>query len=200
MKKRYLYSSIVSSVFFVVLVLVLDFNIIISILLSLVCYLGGIFLFKEKDVRKYDANIIMHYCYLISKIDNYTNLVKNKKLCKEIKDISTKAERIIVMLEQKPDKVTQIYDGFDYFLPFTIRILDHYVNLEKVENKNKEEIKFINDINETLDYLEKEIDKMLENMNYTKMLDINASIEVFRKHSDKLEHRIENREGSEKDA
>ena len=197
MKKRYLYSSLVSSLLFIVLVLFLNFNIIISIILSLVCYLGGIFLFKEKDVRKYDANIIMHYCYLISKIDNYTRLVKNKNVIKDIKDISTKAERIIIMLEQKPDKVTQIYDGFDYFLPFTIRILDHYVSLEKVENKNKEELKFINEINETLDYLEKEIDKMLENMNYTKMLDINASIEMFRKHSDKLEEKITSRKESE---
>ena len=194
MKKRYLYSAVVSSLLFIVLVLFLNFNIFISILLVAVTYLGGIFLFKEKDVRKYDPNIIMHYCYLISKIDNYTNLVKNKKLCKDIKDVSTKAERIIIMLEQKPDKVTQIYDGFDYFLPFTIRILEQYVSLEQVEKKNKAEIKFIDEINETLDYIEKEIDKMLENMNYTKMLDINASIEVFRKHSDKLEQKILNRE------
>ena len=194
MKKRYLYSAVVSSLLFIILVLFLNFNIFISIILVAVTYLGGIFLFKEKDVRKYDPNIIMHYCYLISKIDNYTNLVKNKKLCKDIKDVSTKAERIIIMLEQKPDKVTQIYDGFDYFLPFTIRILEQYVSLEQVEKKNKAEIKFIDEINETLDYIEKEIDKMLENMNYTKMLDINASIEVFRKHSDKLEQKILNRE------
>lgn len=194
MKKRYLYSAGVSSLLFIILVLFLNFNIFISIILVAVTYLGGIFLFKEKDVRKYDPNIIMHYCYLISKIDNYTNLVKNKKLCKDIKDVSTKAERIIIMLEQKPDKVTQIYDGFDYFLPFTIRILEQYVSLEQVEKKNKAEIKFIDEINETLDYIEKEIDKMLENMNYTKMLDINASIEVFRKHSDKLEQKILNRE------
>jgi len=193
-KKRYLYSAVVSSLLFIILVLFLNFNIFISIILVAVTYLGGIFLFKEKDVRKYDPNIIMHYCYLISKIDNYTNLVKNKKLCKDIKDVSTKAERIIIMLEQKPDKVTQIYDGFDYFLPFTIRILEQYVSLEQVEKKNKAEIKFIDEINETLDYIEKEIDKMLENMNYTKMLDINASIEVFRKHSDKLEQKILNRE------
>jgi len=193
-KKRYLYSAGVSSLLFIILVLFLNFNIFISIILVAVTYLGGIFLFKEKDVRKYDPNIIMHYCYLISKIDNYTNLVKNKKLCKDIKDVSTKAERIIIMLEQKPDKVTQIYDGFDYFLPFTIRILEQYVSLEQVEKKNKAEVKFIDEINETLDYIEKEIDKMLENMNYTKMLDINASIEVFRKHSDKLEQKILNRE------
>ena len=145
MKKRYLYSAVVSSLLFIILVLFLNFNIFISIILVAVTYLGGIFLFKEKDVRKYDPNIIMHYCYLISKIDNYTNLVKNKKLCKDIKDVSTKAERIIIMLEQKPDKVTQIYDGFDYFLPFTIRILEQYVSLEQVEKKNKAEVKFMDE-------------------------------------------------------
>ena len=136
----------------------------------------------------------MHYCYLISKIDNYKRLIDDEKIDGNIDDISKKAEKIVVMLEQKPDKVTQIYDSFDYYLPFTIKILDQYVRLDNEENKKDEEKKFMKEINKTLDYIEVEIEKLLENMNYTKMLDINSSIENFRKHGDKLEEKIDRRE------
>ena len=197
MKKRYIYSSILSAILFIILYVGFDFNFIICAILAVVTYIGGIFFFKEKDVRKYDPNIIMHYCYLLSKIENYTNLVKDPKVKENIHDISVKGEKIVNMLEQKPNKVTQVYDAFDYFLPLCVKFLEEYVNLKKQKNLNKEEEKFIEDINETLDYLEKEVDRLLENMNYTKMLDINASIDVFKKHNDGLEAKIDGKESEE---
>jgi hypothetical protein len=200
-KKRYIYASLLSVLLFIILYVVLDFNVIISIILALVTYVGGIFFFKEKDVRKYDPNLIMHYCYLISKIDNYTNLIEDDKVDKDIKDISVKSEKIVNMLEHKPDKVTQVYDGFDYYLPFTIKILEQYVLLQSTEgHNNDDEKKFIKEINTTLDYIEKEIDKLLNNMNYTKMLDVNASIEVFKKQANSLEKKMNKGKEEKEDA
>ena len=201
MKKRYIYASLLSVLLFIILYVVLDFNVIISIILALVTYVGGIFFFKEKDVRKYDPNLIMHYCYLISKIDNYNNLIEDDKVDKDIKDISVKSEKIVNMLEHKPDKVTQVYDGFDYYLPFTIKILEQYVLLQSTEgHNNDDEKKFIKEINTTLDYIEKEIDKLLNNMNYTKMLDVNASIEVFKKQANSLEKKMNKGKEEKEDA
>ncbi len=199
MKKRYIYSAYLASAFFIILYILLSFPLWITLLITAVVYVGGIFLFKEKDVRKYDPNIMMHYCYLISKIDNYTNLIKNRSVKKDIKDITEKAEKIVVMLEQKPNKITQVYDGFDFYLPQTIKILDQYQMIEETEKKSEQEKKFGEQINTTLDYIEKEIDKLLENMNYTKMLDINASIEMFQKANNKIETKSD-KEGSEEHA
>ena len=189
MKKRYIYSSLLASVSFIILYVILDFKILLSLPIVAAIYVAGVFLYKEKDVRTYDPNSIMHYCYLISKIDNYTNLIKDESISKNIKDISLKSEKIVVRLEQKPNKVTQVYDGFDFYLPQVINILDQFIALEDKENKTNQEKKFMLEINETLDYIEKEIDKLLENMNYTKMLDINASIEMFKKSNKKMESR-----------
>ncbi len=199
MKKRYIYSAYLASAFFIILYVLLSFPLWITLLITAVVYVGGIFLFKEKDVRKYDPNTMMHYCYLISKIDNYANVIKNKTVKKDIKDISEKAEKIVVMLEQKPDKITQVYDGFDFYLPQTIKILDQYQMIEEKKDKSEQEKKFGEQINTTLDYIEKEIDKLLENMNYTKMLDINASIEMFQKANNKIETKTD-KEGSEEHA
>ena len=190
MKKRYLYSLILSIITFIILYVILDFGIILSIPITLIVYIGGIFFFKEKDVRKYDPNILMHYCYLISKIDNYRNMINDNEIDNNIKDISSVAEKIIVMLEQKPNKVTQVYDGFDYYLPQTIKIIDYYIYLEEKKNKTIEEEKFLKEINTTLDYIENEFVKLQENMNYTKMMDINASIEMFKKSNEKVNNKV----------
>ena len=198
MKKSYIYSSLLASISFIILYVILGFNLLISIPIVAIIYIAGMFLYKEKDVRTYDPNLIMHYCYLISKIENYMNIIKDKNVTKNIKDISSKSEKIVVMLEQKPNKVTQVYNSFDFYLPKVIAILDQYVSLNENENKSSAEEKFVLEINETLDYIEKEIDKLLENMNYTKMLDINASIEMFKKSNKKVESKIV--EGSDNNA
>lgn len=190
MKKRYIYSSILAVISFIILYLVLDFGLLLSLPIVILIYVGGIFLYKEKDIRKYDPNAMLHYCYLISKIDNYTNLIKDKDINKNIKDISTKSEKIVVMLEQKPDKVTQVYDAFDFYLPKTIQILDLYISLTEKETKTKDEEKFMNEINDTLDYIESVIVKLLENMNYTKMMDIKASIEMFKSSNKNINEKI----------
>lgn len=189
MKKRYLYSLLLSLITFVLLYLVFDFGL-LSIPIPFLIYIGGIFFFKDKDIRVYDANVIMHYCYLISKIDNYVNIIQNDEVNKNIKDISKAAEKIVIMLEQKPNKVTQVYDGFDYYLPQTIKILDYYVYLNGMVNKSEEEVKFQSEINQTLDYIENEFVKLQDNMNYTKMMDINASIEMFQKSNERVNRKV----------
>ena len=190
MKKRTLYSLILSILAFSVLYLLFNFGLLLSIPITIIIYIGGIFFFKEKDIRQYNESDLMHYCYLISKIDNYTNLVHEKEVNKNIKDISKVAERIILMLEQKPNKVTQVYEGFDYYLPQTIKILDYYLYLDEKSNKSQEEEKFQKEINTTLDYIENEFVKLQENMNYTKMMDINASIEMFKRSNEKVNKKV----------
>lgn len=181
MKKRYIYSSLLSGLLFIILYIALDFNILISLILTVFAYVGGIFFFKEKDVRKYDPNLIMHYCYLISKAANYGSLIKNKDISKEIKDITDEAQQVVTMLEQKPNKVTQVYDSFDYFLPLTIKVIEQYIEITKKEELTEEEKKFESNMKSFCDGIEDEIKKLIENMNYTKMLDINSNIEVFKK-------------------
>lgn len=198
MKKRYIYSACLASVFFILLYLLFSFPIYLALPITALTYVGGIFFFKEKDVRRYDPNAIMHYCYLISKIDNYTNLIKDKEIKKNIKDISQKSEKIVVMLEQKPNKITQVYDSFDFYLPQTIKMLDQYIHLLDKDKLTTQEKKYMDEFNQILDYIEQEIDKLLENMNYTKMLDINASVEMFKKSHSRIVENVE--EGSEKHA
>ena len=187
-KKRFIYSAFSSALFFAILYLVLDFNLLVSLFLAVICYVGGVFWFKEKDIRKYDPNLIMHYCYLISKINNYTNYIKSTNINKIIKNIVTASDKIINMLEQKPNKVTQVYDGFDFYLPTTVNILEQYVNLSKKDKYSAIEEKFINETELCLNNIDIEISKLLENMNYTRMLNISSRINMFVKDNEIVEN------------
>lgn len=198
LKKRYIYSVILAAISFVVLYVILDISLVISILLTFGIYIGGILFFKEKDVRKYDPNLIMHYCYLISKFKNFSNFIDDSKIIKNIDDISVEAEKIITMLEQKPNKVTQVYDSFDYYLPLCNKIIEQYIYLKKKENLTSQEQRFLQEINQCLDNLESEFTKLLENMNYTKMLDINTQIEMFQRGNRVINDKII-KEGSDSD-
>lgn len=179
-KKRYIYSSFISIIFFIILYVILDFHLLVSLIFTILSYIGGIFLYKEKDIRSYNPNLLLHYCYLISKIDNYKSSINEEVVKRNIEDITKSSEKIVAMLEQKPTKVTQVYDGFDFYLPITINVLEQYVYLTKKEKLTKTEDKFLKEINLCLDNIEREINKLLENMNYTKMLDINSRIEIFK--------------------
>ena len=181
LKKRYIYAPLLASIAFILLYLVLDLNVFICLILTAITYIGGLLLFKEKDIRKYDPNFIMHYCYLISKLSNYTNMISDENVKNNINDITIQSEKIINMLEQKPNKVTQVYDGFDYYLPLCIQIVEQYIYLSKKDDLTNDENSFITDINKCLDGLENEFSKLLDNMNYIKMLDINSRIELFKK-------------------
>ena len=201
MKKRYFYACALSIVLFIITFVLFDFPIYISSPLAIITYVAGIFIFKEKDIRNYNPNDIMHYAYLISKIDNYINIVKDETVDKNIKDISRKSEKILAMLEQKPAKVTQVYEAFDFYLPFAVEMIEHYISLEGEEKLSPKDKKYMDEINDKLDYLEAAIDKLLENMNYTKTLDINASIEVLKKETGGKKHKEEDSgKESDKDA
>ncbi|MDO4962482.1 MAG: 5-bromo-4-chloroindolyl phosphate hydrolysis family protein [bacterium] len=187
-KKRYLYAPLLASILFIILYLILDFDLILSLILTVITYFAGIFLYKEKDVRKYDPDLIMHYCYLISKINNYSSKIENEELNKNILEMTSISEKIISMLEQKPNKVTQVYDGFDYYLPLTIKIINQYIYLHDKTDLTSDEEKFMKSISNYIKKICNEIDKLHKNMNYTKMLDINSSIDIFRKDNDVIEN------------
>ena len=70
LEKRYIYSAIMTGIFFMIIYAVLDFYLWISLLLSAVVYVGGIFLFKSKDIRVYDRQALAKYNFEMSKLND----------------------------------------------------------------------------------------------------------------------------------
>lgn len=180
-QKRYIYAGILGAVGFAITYLILNFHILISILFTLVMYIAGIFLFKEKDVREYNADDINRYYFLTSKLLNYTVRVNDEELKKDIEEISNISTKILSALTQKPNKVTQVFNFYDYYMNLTISLVDKYSVIEKKEIKNEKEKNFINKMNTYIDNIKKEFIKQQDNMYKTKSLNIDQEIELFEK-------------------
>ena len=62
-----------------------------------------------------------------------------------------------------------------------LRILERYVQLNKKEEKNHNEKKFLNNVDNYLDNIKLQFDKQLDNMYKTSTIDIDAEIALFEK-------------------
>lgn len=174
-QKRYVYSGILSGVFFTVCYVIIDIGILWSLLIAAFTFAAGILIFKEKDVISYDPNRIMDYYYKTSKILNYSNYIDDKKINDYIKLISKTSEQILRILEQKPKKATQVYNFYDYYMDLTLKILNKYI---QVRNTDKE---YVSKVDDYLKHISQSFEKQLNNMNQSKQLDVDKEIKVFEK-------------------
>ncbi|MBO5096399.1 MAG: hypothetical protein J6B98_05950 [Bacilli bacterium] len=196
-QKRYIYAGILGAITFIILYLIINFNVIVSLFLATIMYLGGIFLYKEKDVREYNPDDINRYYFEASKISNYKNHIKDEEINKCITEIVDISSKILSALTQKPKKVTQVYNFFDNFMPFTNRLLNRYTSYKLKDNINDKE-KLI--VDNTLNFLiqtKEKFQTQLDNMYKVNQIDVKKEFELF-KNVLNLED-LENEEGEVND-
>lgn len=180
-QKRYYYATLIASLFFIICYGILDFNLYIVLILTVITFVGATFFFREKDVRKYDPKIIQTYYFGISKIANYTNLIKDEDITSQIKQITFLTEQILGKISERPHKVEQVYDFCDYYLNITYKILRQYNKVNTRDEQSKKEQEFIKKTPHYLEALIKLFNQQNKNMNEEVMVDINSSIKVFEK-------------------
>lgn len=179
--KRYIYAGILGGLIFTIFLLIFNLDIIFSLILAIIGYLAGILLFKEKDIIIYDPKLIMQYSFEASKLLNYTNHTDDDNLREDIKEICMISEKLLGILEQKQNKVTQVYHFFDYYLKLGLKIMAQYRELNQKENLNDKENISLKNIPSYIRDIRKQFEKQLENMYHTKMLDMDAEIKLFKK-------------------
>lgn len=179
--KRYIYSALFAGVMFIVTYAILNFEIIIAILLTFAFYIGGILLFKEDDMRKMTPENVNSYYFMASKLTSIANEVNNKSIIKNVNNIGELTDKILVSLSQRPKKVEQVFEFFDYYLDLSYKMLYKYKLLKiKKENTTKDQ-KFIDNIESYFDKIKEEFEKQYKNMQEAKILDINTEIKIFEK-------------------
>ena len=181
LQKRYLYSALLCVVVFLILYIIVDFSIFICIPLTALTYVGGIFLFKEKDIRVYNADDVSRYYFQTSKLLSYKDRVEDDKIKEDVVEISDVSSKILSAVSQKPKKVTQVFNFYDYYMNLILRILDRYVLINKKQEKSSNEQKFLNNVDNYLDNIKIQFDKQLDNMYKTSSIDINSEIDLFEK-------------------
>lgn len=180
-QKRYVYAALVAGVVFLLIYLMLDFSLLISLLLTILIYIGGIFFFKEKDVREFNADDINRYYFQTSKILSYKDRIDDIELKEDIEFISDVSSKILSSLTQKPKKVTQVYNFFDYYMNLVIKMLEKYVYLKTKTEYSDIEKTFLDRINIYFENIKQQFSRQLDNMYKTQRLNMQAEIEAFEK-------------------
>lgn len=179
LQKRYIYSALLASLGFIILYLILDFSILLALIFTLVIYIAGIFLFKEKDVREYDPDDLNRYHFQTSKLMSYKDRIKNKEIGKIIEKISNISVKTLSALTQKPKKVTQVYNFYDYYMGLLLKLVEKYQYLESKKELSEVEKKFLNDTENYLKNIEIQFQKQLDNMYRTESIDVQREIKLF---------------------
>lgn len=178
-QKRYLYAGILSAIFFLVTYVILDFNIFLSIILTGAIYGGGIFLFKEKDIRALDAKNVNNYYFAASKCAHQAEISGDDTIKSIVDKITTYTDEIIVSLSQRPKKVEQVFDFFDYYLDITNKILMRYNAIKNNDKKTTKDREFSENADDYLLKISDCFEKQLSNMKEARMLDIESEIRIF---------------------
>ena len=196
-QKRFILSALVSGIAFILFYIVFDFYLLVSLLLSIVIYVGGVFLFRGKDMRLYDVQAISKYYFEMSKLNDYKEKIKDKNIRNKLAKIVNVCSKITKYLETKPNNTTKIYNFLDYYLPFTTKIVTKYIEAESKDEKTFVENKLILKMSVYIKEVEHECDRLLEEIVKSKDKELDFEMKVFEKTSD-LDINEDELKGSEK--
>ena len=183
-QKRFILSALVCGIAFILFYIVFDFYLLVSLLLSIVIYVGGVFLFRGKDMRLYDVQAISKYYFEMSKLNDYKEKIKDKNIRNKLAKIVNVSSKITKYLETKPNNATKIYNFLDYYLPFTTKIVTKYIEAESKDEKTFVENKLILKMSVYIKEVEHECDRLLEEIVKSKDKELDFEMKIFEKTSD----------------
>ena len=141
MKASYIISIIIAIIAFCGLYLGLDLNVIFSIFISLGSYYALTLIFNRNEVLQEKIDLErLEYEQLTAQATNTIKQIKglegkieNQGIQSNISQICETSDKILLSLKEKPKKMKQVRKFVDYYLPFTLKILDQY---DRVENQS----------------------------------------------------------------
>ncbi len=187
MKLSYLLSIVIGISAFCLLFLGLDLNVIFSLAVSVVAYYACTMIFKEKSQMQVEVNPELVEYQKIYK-EAWTIIRKIQMLEKEIDDMPTRStikeicdlsQKILESLKENPKKVSQVRKFIDYYLPFTLNIINQYNTVEDKGLTSEDSKEFMNKAEKMIEKVKEACESQLNNMYEKDIVSTNADIKVF---------------------
>ena len=187
MKASYIISIIIAIIAFCGLYLGLDLNVIFSIFISLGSYYALTLIFNRNEVLQERIDLErLEYEQLTAQASNTIKQIKglegkieNSGIQSNISQICETSDKILLSLKEKPKKMKQVRKFVDYYLPFTLKILDQYDRVENQSLTSQESIDFMERVERMLGRVKLACEAQLNNMYDLDIIDTNADIKVF---------------------
>lgn len=115
----------------------------------------------------------------VSRLQEINDDIPDYKISAQLKQIEILTASVIDQVEQKEDKLKQVDQFVNYYLPTTIRLLEQYVQLQNVGLKGENIASAMNKIEEMLDKVIVAFQKQLDSLFERDVVDITADIRVM---------------------
>lgn len=179
-QKRYIYGAILAGISFVIFYLFLDLLFIISLGLSVLVYVAGIFLFKNKDLRVYDKQALAKYQFEMSKLNSYKEKIEDSDIKNKIENIVETCQKITNYLGSMPsNNVTKIYNSLDTYLDYSDKFVTKYIEASKKEEKSFTENQLMLKMKVYIKEVSQECDKLLKDIKNNKDKKLNMDMKIF---------------------
>lgn len=207
MKKKYMYSCLLGGAFFAVPYLALGISAIPSAAIGIAAYGAGVLLFNDKQKVDISSNITMEDKQtlktakeLVIKMNSIINELEEPKIVQNARKICDTSNKIIETVEKKPNKLKNIRNFLNYYLPVTIKILERYDEIENQKLDTESAKRFMDSVEEMIDKIKKAFEEQLSNIYQTEMVDTDAELKVFESmlksdgFLDEIDFNVENKE------
>ncbi len=186
MKKEYIYSCILGGAFFAVPYFACNIGAIPSAAIAVAAYGAGILLFRDKqkidisdNIEDEDKQALKQAKELVLKMQVISKQLEDAKLVQNVKDICAISDKIINTVEKKPEKLKQVRNFLNYYLPVTIKILERYDEIENQKLTTLESKKFMKAVESMIEKIKNAFEEQLSNIYQTEMVDTDAELKVF---------------------
>ena len=115
----------------------------------------------------------------VKRIQELNDDIPDYKISAQLKQIEILTASIIDQVEKKEDKLKQVRQFMNYYLPTTIKLLEQYVQLQNVGLKGENISSAMQQIEEMLDKVIVAFQKQLDSLFERDMVDITADIQVM---------------------
>lgn len=184
MKNNDIASAIVGGAFFAIPYLALSVPLLPSLAIAGCAFGAGELVFKKekKTLKDTDFNLFRaiesakrqnkHIAEMIPKIED--SAVK----C-NLTEIKESVDKIISTVEKNPDRVKNIKNFFEYYLPVTIKLVDRFDEIENQKIKSKDNDAFKKNTCEMITEINSVFKKFLNNLYSSDMTDTKVEIKVL---------------------
>jgi len=115
----------------------------------------------------------------VKRIQELNDDIPDYKISAQLKQIELLTAAIIDQVEKKEDKLRQVRQFNNYYLPTTIRLLEQYVQLQNVGLKGENITAAMQQIEDMLDKVIVAFQKQLDDLFERDVIDITADIQVM---------------------
>ena len=186
MKNKYIYSCILGGTFFAIPYLACGISAIPAVAIGIAAYGAGILIFNDKskidisdNIEESDKEALKKAKELIEKMKTISTKLENPEIVKNTRNICDTSNKIVDAVNKNPQKLKNVRNFLNYYLPITIKILERYDEIENQKLTTKESKKFMSSVEEMIAKIKVAFEEQLTNVYQTEMVDTNAELKVF---------------------